>query len=119
MKKRQRGVSLSGLLVGCVIVAMTAVLGMKVVPDVIEYFEAVQLINKVSRDVGSTDGTVSAVRRAFDKYANVDRIQSVKGDDLDITKEGNDVVISFAYSKRIPLFGNVSLLIDFEGSTAK
>jgi len=28
------------------------------------------------------------------------------------------VVISFAYESRIPLFSNVSLLIDFEGSSS-
>jgi hypothetical protein len=27
-------------------------------------------------------------------------------------------VLSFAYSKRIPLVANVSLLIDFDGTTA-
>ena len=31
---------------------------------------------------------------------------------------GNEVVIAFAYEKRIPLFYNVSLLIDFEGSAS-
>jgi hypothetical protein len=37
--------------------------------------------------------------------------------DLDITKEGNEVVISFAYPKRIPMFGNVNVVIDFAASS--
>ena len=32
--------------------------------------------------------------------------------------ENGKVVIEFAYEKRIPLFLNVSLLIDYQGSTA-
>ena len=31
---------------------------------------------------------------------------------------GGRIVIEFAYEKRIPLFWNVSLLIDYKGSTA-
>jgi len=37
--------------------------------------------------------------------------------DLEVTKEGNDIVVSVAYPKRIPLFGNVSLVIDFAASS--
>lgn len=117
--RHQRGVSLSGLLVACVIIAMVAVLGMKVVPDVIEYYKTVQAIKAVSQDAAARGGTVGEIRKAYGRFATIDNIDSVKPEDLDITKEGNDIVLSFAYTKRIPLFGNVSLLIDFEGSTAK
>jgi hypothetical protein len=41
----------------------------------------------------------------------------VKPQDLEITKEGNEIVVSFAYEKRIPLFYNISVLIDFAGSS--
>ena len=40
-------------------------------------------------------------------------------DDLEITKDGIELVISFSYQKKIPLFSNVSLVFDFEGSSAK
>ena len=38
---------------------------------------------------------------------------------IDITKEGGKIVASFDYDKRIPLFANVSLLINYKGSTAE
>jgi hypothetical protein len=34
-----------------------------------------------------------------------------------ITRDGGSTEISFAYEKRIPLAGNVSLLLDFSGTT--
>ena len=34
-----------------------------------------------------------------------------------ISRDGGETEISFAYEKRIPLAGNVSLLIDFAGTT--
>ncbi len=61
--------------------------------------------------------TVGEIRQAFEKRATVDSIDVIGAKDLEITKEGNDVVISVSYPKRIPLFGNVSLMIDFVASS--
>jgi hypothetical protein len=57
------------------------------------------------------------VRKAFDRRAAVDDITAISPADLEITKDGNEIVISFAYEKRIPLFYNISVLIDFAGSS--
>ncbi len=63
-------------------------------------------------------GSVVDIRKAFDRRADIDGITVVTGADLDISKDGGDIVISFAYTKKIPLFANVSLLIDFAASSA-
>ena len=41
----------------------------------------------------------------------------VRGSDLVVSKDSGRTEIGFAYEKRIPLFGNVSLLIDYAGTT--
>jgi hypothetical protein len=62
--------------------------------------------------------TVPELRAAYSKFAEIDHISDLRPEELDITKEGNQIVLSFAYEKRIPLFGPVSLLIDYNASTA-
>lgn len=114
--KYQRGITLSGLLVGGFILVVVAMLGMKVVPDVIEYYKIKKIV--ASTAANSSGKTVSEIRTIFSKYADVDQVQAITPADLDISKEGNEVVVAFAYEKRIPLFMNVSLLIDFQGSSA-
>jgi uncharacterized membrane protein YhiD involved in acid resistance len=115
MKRKQTGVSLSGLLVAAVILAVVALFGMKVFPEVVEYLQIAKAVKSIANDPGAK--SVADVRKAFDRAATIDNITSITPQDLDITKEGGDIVISFAYEKRVPLFGNVSLLIDFEGSS--
>ncbi|MEW6164373.1 MAG: DUF4845 domain-containing protein [Pseudomonadota bacterium] len=115
MKKTQSGVSLSGLMVAAAILAVLALFGMKVAPHVIEYFQIVKVVKAVSTD-STAMNSVSDARKAFDRQANIDNISTIKGQDLEISKEGGALVVSFAYEKRIPLMGNVSLLIYFEGS---
>jgi hypothetical protein len=113
---RQHGVALSGLLIWCMIIALVSVLGMKVGPEYLEYFKVLKACKTIAS--ASAGQTVPGIRSAFDRTADVDNIKVIKGVDLDISKEGNDVVISFAYESRIPLFANVSLLIDFQGSSS-
>jgi hypothetical protein len=119
MKKTQRGVTLTGLLMTSMVVVLVAVTGMKVVPEYIEYGKIMSNMKALAQDPSVKNGSVSDVRKAFNRRADIDHIQAVTGQDLDVGKEGGVLVISVAYTKRIALFGPVSLLIDFEGSTAR
>lgn len=115
--KKQKGVSLSGLLVWGVIIAMVALLVIKVAPSAIEYWKIRKGVAAVANQA-KPDSTVPDLRRIYEKQTAIDQISDVGPEDLEISKEGNMIVVSFAYEKRIPLFGPVSLLIDYKGSSA-
>lgn len=117
-KRKQAGVSLSGLLTWAVVIAVLALLGMKIIPSVIEYFQIVAAVKAVSNDPGAKT-SVAEARKAFERRQTIDDFTSVTSQDLDITKDGGDLVVSFSYEKRIPVVANVSLLIYFEGSSRK
>lgn len=112
----QRGISLSGLLVWAFILILAAGTAMKIAPSVIEYYKVLKGAQGVVLQV-SPGATVADVKKAFGKFAEVNGVD-FSPEMLDVSKEGGQVVISFAYEKRIPLFRNVSLLIDFKGSTS-
>ena len=114
--RSQRGVALSGLLFWGIVIALVAVLGMKVAPEYLTYFKILKATKAVA--VSSTGKTVPEIRAAFGKYMDVEHVQTISETDLDISKEGNDIVIAFGYEKRVPLFYNISLLIDFQGSSS-
>jgi Domain of unknown function (DUF4845) len=116
MKKKQLGVTLTGLMVSSVIIAILALLGLKVVPEYMEYGKVLSAIKKIGNNSNAST-SVADVRKAYDRQADVDYISAVKGEDLDVSKDGGVIVISFAYEKRVPLVANVSLLLDFEGSS--
>lgn len=117
--KFQRGISLNGLLIGGVIFALVALLAMKVLPEWMEYGKILKVVKATAADASLRDATLAEVRTSFEKRADIDLIKSITAQDLDISKEGNELVISFAYSKKVPLFGNTSLTFDFEGSSNK
>ena len=114
--KNQRGVALSGVLVWGVVISLVAVLAMKVAPEYLTYFKILKATKSIA--LSSSGKTVPEIRASFAKYMDVDHVSTITPADLDISKEGNTIVIAFSYEKRIPLFYNVSLLIDFDGSSA-
>lgn len=96
-----------------VILGLLAVVGMRVLPTVVEYRAIVSAVKKAK----TGPQTVPEIQKAFDRSAAVDDITTLSGKDLDIAKVNDDYVISFAYTKKIPLFGPVSLTIDYAGSS--
>mgnify|MGYP001580827217 CR=1 FL=1 len=113
---KQRGVSMFGILVICIVLILVAVGGLKVTPAYIEYMSVKKAVSGIVQS-GEARGTVADIRKAFDKRAQIDDVSVISGADLEITKEGNDVVVAFAYPKKVPLFGNVSLYFDFAGTS--
>jgi hypothetical protein len=72
----------------------------------------------IGRGQGS-NATVPELRAAFDRQMQIDQV-AFSSKDVDIHKNPRGaVVISVDYEKRIPLFANVSLVIDYKASTAE
>lgn len=109
------GFTLIGLLFWAVVISMVGIITLRVVPTVNEYFTIRGAVDKVAKTGGST---VPEIRAAFDRYKNIEySITEISGKDLQITKENDRVVVSFAYEKEIELFGPVFLLIKYNGTS--
>jgi hypothetical protein len=117
MRNKQRGVSFLVIFLIGVMLALAAVGAMKIAPAYTEFMTVKKAVMAIAASEGRT-GSVNEIRKAFDRRSAIDDITAVTPGELEISKDGGEVVISFAYQKRIPLFANVSLLIDFAASTA-
>ena len=116
---RQRGVTLTGLMMGVALLGIVAFFVMKLFPDVSDYLAIVKDVKATAQDPASREMSISDIRIAYSKRAEIDNVKGIEPADLDISKEIGEVVISYAYSRKIPLFLNASLMLDFEGSSAK
>jgi hypothetical protein len=112
-KSKQRGVSLSGTIFVLAILAVLFVFAAKLVPSISEYMA----VKKAIVTAKSAGTTVREIQNSFDKQADINNISSIAGKDLEIIKDGENVIVSFAYEKKIPIGGPASLLLEFAGST--
>jgi hypothetical protein len=112
MKHRQGGISFIGVLVVVGILAFAGVIAAQAFPTLIEFQAITKAANKAKEG-----GTVPEVRAIFDKAAAIDDIKSISGKDLDIGKEGDKVVVSFAYNREIHIGGPAYLLLKYTGKS--
>ncbi len=111
-KKNQRGISFIGLLFVAVVLACIGVVVAQVIPTVIEYQAITKAANKAKEGT-----TVPEVRAIFDRAQSIDDFHSVSGKDLDVRKEGDKVVVAFAYEREIHLVGPAFLTLKYQGQS--
>ncbi len=110
LKSKQRGISFFGLIFVAGVLAVCGVIAAQVFPTVLEY----QAINKAAQKAAE-GGSVAEVRMIFDKARDIDDIRSISGKDLEVSKEGDKVVVSFAYQREIHLTGPAFLTLKYAG----
>ena len=110
LQSRQRGLSFIGLLIVVALLGVSGVIAAQIFPTVVE-FQAI----KKGAERAATGSTVAEVRALFDKQAAIDDFKSVTGKDIEVTKEGDKIVVKFAYKREIHLTGPAYLTLKYEG----
>lgn len=111
-KAGQRG-GILGLIFILAVLGGVGAVGMQLFPTFVEYQAALKAINKAA----AAGSTVVEVRNAFDKAAQVDDIKSISGKDLEVSKNGDKVVVSFAYNKEVHIAGPAYLVMKYTGTS--
>lgn len=110
LRSRQRGISFFGLIFVGALLAMAGVVAAQIFPTYIEYQAISKAANKAKEGASPAE-----VRNIFDKQSAVDDFKSVSGKDIEVTKEGDKVVVSFAYQREIHLVGPAWLTLKYAG----
>ncbi|HVY05105.1 MAG TPA: DUF4845 domain-containing protein [Burkholderiales bacterium] len=114
---RQRGVTFVGMLFIAALIIVAAIIGLKLVPAYIEFATVTNILRDVARSPEARSGNVKDIQTSFRKHAQIDGIETVKAEDLEVDKDGDQVVIRANYSTKIKLVGNLSACIDFAASS--
>jgi sensor histidine kinase regulating citrate/malate metabolism len=112
VKSRQAGMSIITLIFILAVLAAVGAVALQAFPSVIEYQASLKAINRAKNEA-----TPGAVRSAFDRSADIDNITSIKGKDLEITKNGDQFVVGFSYQKEFHMFGPAWLTLKYVGQS--
>jgi hypothetical protein len=110
---RQRGVTFVGMVFIAGLIVFVAIIGLKLIPAYIEYATIVNHLREIARSPDARGASPKDIQVMFNKRAQIDAIDVVKGNDIEVEKEGDQVILRTAYSSKIKLFGNLSACIDF------
>ena len=117
--KRQRGVTFIGMIFIAALIILGAIIALKLVPAYIEYATVVQHLREIARSPEARGGSPREIQMMFSKRAQIDNIRVITADDIEVTREGDAVVLTAAYQTKVKLFGNLNACIDFEASSGK
>lgn len=110
---RQRGLSLSSLLLWAIVLVIAAIIGMQVLPVYVEDRAIKKTLETLAHNGDMQEASPNDIMMAFAKQASIDHITNVHETDMIIQKQPGGMVLGFDYQVKIPLVGNASLLLEF------
>lgn len=116
LARRQQGFSTFSAMFWLVFLGSCLYVFFQILPAMNEHFAVRKAVRSIA---ASGPSTPLEVQLAFDRQRGIDGIESLSGRDLEVTREGGVLVITYAYDRKIPLVWGVSLLIRYDGSTRK
>jgi hypothetical protein len=116
--KEKQGFTLGGFIVFLFLLIMGALLAFKLILPYVEYFEIQKTFKALAADPALQSGNRREIMRAFDRYADVNNLKAIAGDNIEVSKDGGAITLSADYSVKVPLVANISLLLDFNPTSA-
>jgi hypothetical protein len=115
--RNQRGLTMSGFMTWAVIFIVVILIAFKLGPAYWEEVTIKKIFKAMAADPGLSSGNRRAVEGAFQLRNAVENVSSISPKDIEISKDGTNIVFSATYTARVPLFHNVSACMDFSPSS--
>ncbi len=119
MPVRQHGFTLGGIVFGAFVLVILSITGLKLVPAYIEYAKIKTVFAAMSQDPTMIKAGKRDIRDSFSRRASVDDIKVITPEDIEIESVDGKTLLSANYSVKIPIGGNVSILLDFNPTSGE
>ena len=113
MRHSQRGVTFIGWLVLLVPVAIVVYAGIRLAPIYLNYMRVSKSLAQLASESKGEASTADTLRTSLDKHFNIEGIEKPTVKDIDIHRESGHWVAVGDYEDVAPMFGNISLLVQF------
>jgi len=113
MRQSQRGVTAIGWIVLLIPVAIMVLAGIRLVPIYLNYMSVSKYMGSVAAEAKGETVTADGLRSALDKRFQVGYIDHPNAKEIDVHREGSHWVMVADYEDVAPLFGDLSLLVQF------
>lgn len=116
---KQQGIGVSSLIMIIAVALFLVILGMKIIPTYLHNIQIEHIFKEIVNDPEMRNVTEKEIRASYSKRASIDYINDLAADDVEISKEGGLITVSANYTVKIPVAGNISLIIEFNPSATK
>jgi hypothetical protein len=116
MRQSQRGVTLVGWICLLVPVAILVYAGIRLTPVYLNYMRVARSLEQFASEnkADVSTGSPEMLRRQLEKHFDIESVEHPALKDVDIHRDADHWVAEANYEDLVPLFGNVSLLVQFD-----
>jgi hypothetical protein len=117
MLRRQRGVTFIGWLILLIPVAILGYMGIRLVPIYLNYMRVAHSVEQTASEMKVDDVatlTPLLIRATLSKHFDIESISFPDVKDVTVTRDGTGWIIEAKFEDTAPLFGNISMVVDFD-----
>ena len=115
---KQKGIGFGGFIMIIAVVLFFVILGMKLVPSYINNMQIEHIFKAIVNDPDMRNASDKDIRASYTKRASIEYI-NLEAEKVEVNKDEGHLTLSANYTVKTPVFGNVSLVIDFSPSATK
>ena len=119
MRSRQQGLTIIGFLLVAAVVVIFAMVGFRVIPAYVEYYSVKRALEETMRGGGADPNNPAAFRSELSRRLQTSYVEEVKASDAILQRSGSQVVAEMAWERRLHMFGNAYILLEFETSSTR
>ncbi|HEX3836543.1 MAG TPA: DUF4845 domain-containing protein [Steroidobacteraceae bacterium] len=117
MIRRQRGVTFIGWLFLLIPVAVLGYVAIRLVPIYLNYMRVAHSVEQTATEMKTEDVatlTPLLIRATLSKHFDIESITFPDVKDVTVTRDGSGWTLEAKFEDAAPLFGNISLVVDFD-----
>jgi hypothetical protein len=112
LRQTQRGIALTGVLIGAALVAFFVYSGAKLTPIYLENYSVKSSLKSLATEETRIGGT-REIRDQLMRRLQVNNVRSVKAEHITVRIEGKRRIVTVDYEVRTRFYGNLWLLSSF------
>jgi hypothetical protein len=110
----QQGLTIFGFVLVAAVVVFFAMVGFRVVPSYVEYYSVKKSLDDTMRSGNVDPNNPQAFRSELARRLQTSYVENVKPTDAVLTRNGSQLVAEIAWERRLHMFGNAYILLEFE-----
>ncbi|HEX4895100.1 MAG TPA: DUF4845 domain-containing protein [Solimonas sp.] len=114
LRNRQKGIGIFGIAFILAFIGFTALVVMKTLPLYLNQMKVQRSVNKVASDPGNGNAEAIEIRKALQRYWDIESIDVITPKDIKIVRNSDGRFLSYDYEARERLFYNVSIVLTFQ-----
>lgn len=111
--KSQRGMTAIGWLIVLGLIGFFVLLALRMIPSYLEFATVSSSLESLQNEPGMANKTPQDIRTMLDKRFDINAVNSITAKDVAVQNQGSSFLVGVDYEVRMPVLGNVDVVMTF------